>query len=116
MLTAFGQTKSLTGTYSDTHPIHKIIVNIRDSGEFKCDEFMTEGKRTLIGTWIFKNDTITLKTNKIWTWDKKTPKEKKEFIPNFFPDSFILVDKNKQLTLLAPRNTEALDTRLQKLK
>lgn len=115
LLTAFGQTKSLTGTYTDTRTTHKITITIRDFGQFESEELMTEGKRTLIGIWTFKNDTITLKTNKILAWDKKT-NEKKEYTPNNFPDSFISVDKNKQLTLLAPKNTEVLETRLQKLK
>jgi hypothetical protein len=115
LLTAFGQTKTLTGTYTNNRTTHKITIIIRDNGQFESDELMTEGKRALIGTWTFKDDTITLKTNKILAWDKKT-KEKKEYAPNNFPDSFIYVDKNKQLTLLAPKDTELLDTRLQKLK
>ena len=78
MLTAVGQDKSLIGTYSDTLATHEIILTLQDNGKFKTDEFMSEGKRTLIGTWTFRNNLITLKTDKIFAWDKKTPNEKKE--------------------------------------
>ena len=116
LLTTFGQTKSLTGIYADSLTTHKIILDIQDNGKFTTDEFMSEGKRTLFGTWTLQGNLFTFKTNKIWYWDKKKPNEKREFTPKDFPDTFASVDKDKRLTLLAPKNTEALDVRLRKIK
>jgi len=115
-LTAFGQANLLTGSYSDTLANHKIILSLHDNEEFRSEEILTEGRRILFGTWAFQDNIITLRTTKIFAWEWKTPKEKKEFFPKDFPDILISVDRNSQLTILPPKNTEGLATRLEKLK
>jgi hypothetical protein len=121
LLTTFAQDKHLIGTYSDTLSTPKLFISIQENGKFSADEFTEEGKRTLIGTWTFQNDTIRLRTAKIWGWLKESPNEKKEVIPKEFPDTLISVDNKKRLTLLMPAkysesNEIHAGTRLKKIK
>jgi len=113
-LTTFGQVDFFIGSYSDTLTNHKLILTFTDN-EFRADEFLNEGRRTLTGVWTSRDNTIILTTYKIFAWEEKT-NEKKEIIPDDFPDMFISVDRDQQLTLLAPKGTEALDTPLERLR
>src|SRR5689334_23213414 len=95
-LTAFGQASLLTGSYSDTLADHQINLTLQDNEEFRADEILKEGRRTLFGTWTFRNNMITLTTTKIFFWEWTKPKEKNELDPTDFPDMFVSVDKDLQ--------------------
>jgi len=108
-LTVSAQKKSLHGKYTHSAPYYHYFLTLKDSAKFLIEEHSDTGLRTTTGTWTINGHLIKLTPSK-FIWDLEDHEEGPQELPLSFlekwwmeKESFISVDKKKNLTKLAPK-------------
>ncbi|GHN01561.1 hypothetical protein WSM22_30500 [Cytophagales bacterium WSM2-2] len=98
----FGQKKSPLGKYTHSYTWYQYFLTLGDSGKFIVEEHSDSGLKTTTGTWTINGRLIKLVPTKcISDWGSE---EIYEVPLSYLKESFISMDNENKLTILAPKN------------